>query len=129
MSRGGLRMRRVNELLREVIADEVALLKDPGLGFVTITSVDTSPDLRTARVYYSVLGDAAQRESTAAALGRASSRIRAATGDQVRLKYLPTVEFEFDEAIDRGMRMEELLRHLEEEDDESDAPGGDPEGG
>lgn len=129
MSRGGLRMRRVNELLREVIADEVALLKDPGLGFVTITSVDTSPDLRTARVYYSVLGDAAQRESTAAALGRASSRIRAATGDQVRLKYLPTIEFEFDEAIDRGMRMEELLRHLEEEDDESDAPGGDPEGG
>jgi ribosome-binding factor A len=122
-------MRRVNELLREVIADEVALLKDPGLGFVTITSVDTSPDLRTARVYYSVLGDAAQRESTAAALGRASSRIRAATGDQVRLKYLPTIEFEFDEAIDRGMRMEELLRHLEEEDDESDAPGGDPEGG
>jgi len=129
VSRGGLRMRRVNELLREVIADEVALLKDPGLGFVTITSVDTSPDLRTARVYYSVLGDAAQRESTAAALGRASSRIRAATGDQVRLKYLPTIEFEFDEAIDRGMRMEELLRHLEEEDDESDAPGGDPEGG
>lgn len=121
-------MRRVNELLREVVADEVARLKDPGLGFVTVTSVDTSPDLRTARVYYSVLGDAAQRESTAAALGRASSRIRAATGDQVRLKYLPKIEFEFDEAIDRGMRMEELLRHLGEED-ESDAPGGDPEGG
>lgn len=128
MSRGGPRMRRVNELLREVVADEVARLKDPGLGFVTITSVDTSPDLRTARVYYSVLGDAAQRVSTAAALGRASSRIRAATGEQVRLKYLPKIEFEFDEAIDRGMRMEELLRHLGEED-ESDAPGGDPEGG
>ena len=128
MSRGGPRMRRVNELLREVIADEVARLKDPGLGFVTITSVDTSPDLRTARVYYSVLGDAEQRASTAAALGRASSRIRAATGDQVRLKYLPKIEFEFDETIDRGLRMEELLRHLGKED-ESDAPGGDSEGG
>jgi len=128
MSRGGPRMRRVNELLREVIADEVARLKDPGLGFVTITGVDTSPDLRAARVYYSVLGDDAQRQSTAAALDRASSRIRAATGGQVRLKYLPKIDFEFDESIDRGLKMEELLRNLGEED-ESDASGGAAQGG
>jgi ribosome-binding factor A len=50
-------MRRVNELLRESIAEEIARLKDPGLGFVTITGIDTAPDLRSARVYYSVLGD------------------------------------------------------------------------
>lgn len=119
MSRSASRMRRINELLREVIAEEVARLKDPGLGFVTITGVETSPDLRVARVYYSVLGDDEQRTDTAAALQRASSRVRAATGEQVRLKYLPRIEFEFDESVERGMRMEELLRDL----------GGDDEGG
>jgi ribosome-binding factor A len=119
-------MRRVNELLREVIADEVARLKDPGLGFVTITGVDTSPDLRAARVYYSVLGDAAQQKETAAALGRASTRIRAATGGQVRMKYLPKIEFELDDSIERGVRMEALLRRLgeEESDEASPAKGG-----
>lgn len=126
MTRGGPRMRRVNELLREVIADEVARLKDPGLGFVTITGVDTSPDLRAARVYYSVLGDAGQQKETAAALERASSRIRAATGGQVRMKYLPKIEFELDESIERGVRMEALLRELgeEESDEGSPAEGG-----
>lgn len=114
MSRGSW-MRRVNESLREVIADEVSRLKDPGLGFVTITGVDTAPDLRAARVYYSVLGDAEQHEATAAALRRAKPRIRGAVGDRVRLKYLPDLEFEFDESIDRGFRMEELLRRLGEE--------------
>jgi ribosome-binding factor A len=126
VTRGGPRMRRVNELLREVVADEVARLKDPGLGFVTITGVDTSPDLRAATVYYSVLGDADQQKETAAALDRASSRIRAATGGQVRMKYLPKIEFELDESIERGLRMETLLRQLgEEETDE----GGPAEGG
>lgn len=115
MSRGGLRMRRVNELLREVIAEEVARLKDPGLGFVTITGVDTAPDLRVARVYYSVLGDEDQRQETAAALERARSRIRTAAGRQVRLKYLPDLQFEPDEAVERGLRINELLREIEEE--------------
>jgi ribosome-binding factor A len=117
MSRGGPRMRRVNELLHEVIADEVARLKDPGLGFVTITGVDTAPDLRAARVYYTVLGDDEQRQRTQAALERASSKIRAATGDQVRLKYLPSLGFEYDESIEHGLHMEQLLRSLKEEDD------------
>jgi ribosome-binding factor A len=111
-------MRRVNENLREVIADEVSRLKDPGLGFVTITGVNTAPDLRAARVFWSVLGDAEQQEATAAALQRARSRIRAAMGDRVRLKYLPDLVFEFDESIDRGFRMEELLRRIGEEDDD-----------
>lgn len=116
MSRGGPRMRRVDELLREVIASEVARLKDPGLGFVTITGVKTSPDLRAARVYYSVLGDDEQKASTAAALGRANSRIRAATGDQIRIKYLPELHFVLDEVVERGIRMEQLLRDLAEDD-------------
>jgi ribosome-binding factor A len=112
------RMRRVNELLREVIASELALLKDPGLGFVTITGVDTAPDLRAARVYYSVLGDDEQRAETAAALERAAPRIRAITGGQVRLKYLPRLDFVYDESVDRGIRIEELLRDLEADDDD-----------
>lgn len=116
MSRGGPRMRRVNELLREVVADEVARLKDPGLGFVTITGVDTAPDLRAARVYYSVLGDDGQRESTAAALERARSRIRAAVGGQVRLKYLPDLRFEFDPTVDGSQRINEILRGIDAEE-------------
>ncbi|HLA66812.1 MAG TPA: 30S ribosome-binding factor RbfA [Acidimicrobiia bacterium] len=121
-------LRRVNEQLHKVIAEEVARLKDPGLGFVTITDVDTSPDLRNARVYYSVLGDAEERESTAAALARASTRIRAATGGRVRLKYLPKIDFEFDGSVDRGIRMDQLLRDLggeHETDDRGTTPPSD----
>jgi ribosome-binding factor A len=116
MSKGGF-MRRVDEQMRHVVAEEVARLKDPGLGFVTVTGVDTSPDLRHARVYYSVLGDAEQRASTAAALARASGRVRAAVGERVRLKYLPKIDFEFDESVDRGIKMDELLRDLGSDDE------------
>ncbi len=115
--RGGAWMRRVNESLREVIADEATRLKDPGLGFVTITGVDTSPDLRAARVFYSVLGDAEQQAATAAALQRAKPRLRGAVGDRVRLKFTPDLHFELDDSIDRGNRMEQLLRSLEEGED------------
>lgn len=121
-------MRRVNEQLHHVIAEEVARLKDPGLGFVTILDVETSPDLRNSRVYYSVLGDSEQRESTAAALARASTRVRAATGERVRLKYLPKIDFVFDESVDRGVKMEKLLRDLggeHETDDRGTNPPGD----
>jgi ribosome-binding factor A len=122
-------MRRVDELLREVIADEVMRLKDPGLGFITITGVDTAPDLRSAKVYYSVLGDEDQQAATRAALGRAASHIRAGVAGQVRLKYVPELRFEVDEALERGLRMEELLRDLRKEQDEGFDPGTDPEGG
>ncbi len=128
MTRGS-RMPRVDELLREVIADEVERLKDPGLGFVTITGVDTSPDLRRARVYYSVLGDDAQAEETKAAFLRAASRIRAVLGSQVRLKYLPELHFEPDTAIEQGMRIERILRELGEERSEGGDEGSPAESG
>lgn len=111
-------MRKVNETLREILAEEVSRLKDPGLGFVTITAVDTSPDLRNATVYYSVLGDDDQFASTQAALERAAGRLRAVAGSQVRMKYTPQFGFRPDDALHAGLRMEELLRRIGGEDEE-----------
>ena len=110
------RMRKVNELLREVIAEEAAELKDPRIGFLTITGVDTAPNLRTARVYYSVLGDEAERAETGAALKSAARRFQAAIGQQTRLKYTPVLEFRVDPSIDQGLRIEELLQQIHDEE-------------
>jgi ribosome-binding factor A len=116
MSRGaGSRMRKVNELLREVIAEELADLKDPRMGFVTITGVDTAPDLRHAVVYYSVLGSEEDERSTATALGSARSRLQRAVGTQTRLKFTPVLEFSVDPAIRQGERITEILRGLDSE--------------
>jgi len=128
VSRGSY-LRKVNEAVHHVVAEEVERLKDPGLGFVTITGVETSPDLRSARVYYSVLGDEAQHRETGAALLRAAPRIRAVVGRRVRMKFLPELHFEPDAAIEQGMRMEEILRRLREERDEAAGSGGAAEGG
>jgi len=114
------RMRKVNELLREVIAEEATELKDPRIGFLTITGVDTAPNLRSARVYYSVLGDDAQRAKTGEALKSAARRFQAVIGQQTRLKYTPVLEFVIDPSIDQGLRIDALLQqiHEEEGDDE-----------
>ncbi len=108
-------MRKVNETIREIVADEVTRLGDPGIGFVTITGVDTAPDLRTAIVYYSVLGDQEDRSATAEALERAHARLQGAVARQARLKYTPGLSFEIDRSIDRGFRIDELLHEIEEE--------------
>lgn len=107
------RMRRVNEILREAIADECRSLKDPRIGFLTITGVDTAPDLRNATVYYSVLGGESERAETADALEAAAPRIRSAVGGQVRLKYLPHLTFTLDPAIEHGQRIERILQDIE----------------
>jgi ribosome-binding factor A len=112
------RMRKVNELLREVIAEEAAQLKDPRIGFLTITGVDTAPNLRTARVYYSVMGDDEQHEATAAGLKSAARRFQAAIGRQTRLKYTPVLEFRLDPSIEGGFRIDALLQHIDEEREE-----------
>ena len=103
------RMRRVNEAVREVVSARLAEgLRDPRIGFVTVTSVETSPDLRHARVYVSVLGDAEQREATMAGLESAHGVLQLAVARELRMKHTPTLEFLF-ESIDRGMRISELL--------------------
>lgn len=112
-------MRKVDELLREVLAEEVALLKDPRVGFVTVTGVDTSPDLRRATVYYSVLGDDEERAQTAEALAHAAPHLQRRLGSQVRIKFTPLLEFRVDPAIDTGLRMGELLQRISQEPDEA----------
>jgi ribosome-binding factor A len=104
------RMRRVNEVLREVIGDTISTeLEDPRIGFVTVTSVDTSPDLRAARVYVSVLGDEQAREATLKGLRAAHGVLQAAIGKQTRMKRTPTLSFHYDKTPERGVRISRLL--------------------
>src|ERR671925_1291965 len=104
------RMRRVNEAVREVLSARIAVgLNDPRIGFVTVTSVETSPDLRHARVYVSVLGSESQRAETLAGLDSAHGLLQQSIAGELRMKRTPTLEFVFDESIDRGMRISRLL--------------------
>jgi ribosome-binding factor A len=104
------RMRRVNEAVREVVSARLAEgLRDPRIGFVTVTSVDTSPDLRQARVYVSVLGTDEERSATMAGLDSAHGVLQQSVATELRMKHTPTLQFVFDESIDRGMRISELL--------------------
>lgn len=119
----GDRMRRVNELLRETIAEEVRVLKDPRIGFVTITGVATAPDLRNATVYYSVLGDPEIAAATAEALRHAAPHVQEGIGAQVRLKYIPKLRFEVDPSIAAGAAVDRLLAEIERPDDDSAARG------
>lgn len=112
------RMRRVDSVVREVLADEVELLKDPRLGFISITGVETAPNLRHAVVYFSLL-DVSRLEETEAALAAAAPRLRRALGRQVRLKYTPSLEFRLDRAVVEGERIEAILREIGEESHES----------
>ncbi len=111
------RMRKVNELLREIIAEGATDLKDPRIGFLTITAVDTAPNLRNAIVYYSVIGDEDQHEQTAAALKSAARKFQAVIGTQTRLKYTPVLEFRLDPSIGEGLRMDQLLQQLHDQEE------------
>jgi ribosome-binding factor A len=104
------RMRRVDEAVRAVLSDVVASeLKDPRVGFVTVTSVQTSPDLRHARVYVSVLGDEAVREASLDGLRSAHGFLQRRLGQELTLKHTPALSFHYDSSIDHGMRITELL--------------------
>jgi ribosome-binding factor A len=102
-------MRRINEVLREVIGAAIGELGDPRIGFVTVTSVETSPDLRTAKVHVSVLGSAEEREATLAGLRSSHGVLQSAIAAETRMKRTPTLTFHYDETIERGMRISRLL--------------------
>ena len=112
----GVRPDRVGEEFREILAEEIPKLKDPRVGFVTVTSVRVTPDLRTARVYYTVLGEEAERKATAAGLRSAAGHLRQVLGHQVRLKFLPDLLFEEDDTMERAERVDELLRRIRSDD-------------
>ena len=112
-------MRRVDEAIRQVIGDAVAAeLKDPRVGFVTVTDVRTSPDLRHARVYVSVLGEGgrpseeAQREATLAGLRSAHGFLQGRVAAELRLKRTPSLEFAYDDTTDRALRVEAILDEI-----------------
>jgi ribosome-binding factor A len=111
----GDRMRRVNEAVKEVLSARLAEgLKDPRIGFVTVTAVDTSPDLRHARVYVSVLGGEDEREQTLAGLASSHGYLQGHIAHELRMKHTPTLEFLYDESVDRGMRISKLLEDVDE---------------
>jgi ribosome-binding factor A len=112
------RMRRVNESIRQVLSESVGQLKDPRIGFVTVTGVETSTDLRHARVYVSVLGSESKRERTVAALQAAHSVLQARVAQELRLKRTPQLAFEYDPSVERGVRMTKLIDELAPDDSE-----------
>ncbi len=104
------RMRRVNEGIKEILGDAIATeLKDPRIGFVTVTEVDTTADLSTARVYVSVLGTEEERESSLAGLRSSHGFLQGKIAGAMRMKRTPTLTFEYDDSVDRGDRISRLL--------------------
>jgi ribosome-binding factor A len=108
----GPRTQRVGEEFREILAEEIQKLKDPRVGFVTVTGVKVSPDLRHAWIAYTCLGSDRERAATRAALRSARPHLRAVLGRQVRLKYLPELDFEEDTTYEESERIERLIAEL-----------------
>lgn len=113
------RMLRVNSTLREVLADAIERMNDSRLEMVSITEVDTAPDLRRATVYFDVLGSD-DYESALAALSGAARRLQGIIGAQVRMKYTPALEFEIDPGISGGERIDAILRSIREAEGSED---------
>ncbi len=104
------RIRRINQVLREVIGSSIADdLSDPRIGFVTVTSVETSSDLRTAKVFVSVFGSEEERDATMAALASSHGVIQARIAREVRMKRTPTLNFKYDDTVEKGARISKLL--------------------
>jgi len=111
------RMRRVNESVRQVLAEALPELKDPRIGLVTVTGVDTAPDLRHAVVYVSVLGSARKRKASLQGLAAAHGLLQGRLARQLRLKRTPQLTFEYDPSVERGVRMTQLIDELAPDDE------------
>jgi ribosome-binding factor A len=108
----GARPERVAEEFREILAEEIPRLKDPRVGFVTVTHVDVSPDLRKATVFYTVMGQDKDHRRTRAGLLSARTHLRAVLGHQVRMKFTPDLEFEEDVGLTQVERVTQLLKEI-----------------
>src|SRR5207237_2305093 len=129
----GARPERVAEEFREILAEEIPRLKDPRVGFCTVTHVEVSPDLRRATVYYTVLGEYRDQVRTRAGLMSARAHLRSVLGHQVRMKFTPELDFQEDVGLSAVERVNQLLREvgvasapsLASTDEDGDEPDGD----
>jgi ribosome-binding factor A len=114
------RMRRVNDAVKEVLGRALLGLKDPRIGFVTITGVETSADLRHAKVFVSVLGSEKKRDQSLQGLEAAHGILQAKLAQELRMKRTPQLAFEYDPTVERGVRMTRLIDELAPDDDDRD---------
>lgn len=125
------RQRKVAELLHEEISQLIQYgTQDPRIGFVTVTGVEVTPDLRLARVYVTVLGDKADANSTLEGLNNAKGYFRRQLGQSISLRYIPELVFKLDTSLEQGMHIEHLLDSLEDtrsEDGDADSTGPEPD--
>lgn len=112
-------MRRVNEAVREVVSEGLGELNDPRIGMVTVTGVDTSPDLRSAVVHVSVLGNERKKEQALQGLQAAGGVLQARLARELRMKRTPQLAFEYDPSVARGVRMTKLIDELAGDDAEA----------
>src|ERR1044071_4908029 len=111
------RMRRVNESVRQLLAEAVPELKDPRIGLITVTGVDTAPDLRHATVYFSVLGSGRKQRTSLLGLEAAHGVLQWRLAPELRLKRTPQLTFEYDPTVERGVRMTRLIDELAPKDE------------
>jgi ribosome-binding factor A len=111
------RMRRVNESVRQVLSEAVGELKDPRIGFVTVTGVETSTDLRHAKVFVSVMGSQAKQQQTLEGLAAAHGVLQGRLARELRMKRTPQLAFQYDQSVERGVRMTKLIDELAPDDD------------
>ena len=105
------RMRRINEAIKEIIGTALSQeLKDPRIGFVTLTGVETAPDLSHAKVFVSVYGKQTEKDATLEGLRAARAYLQRLIGDELPLKRVPNLEFVYDASVDQGMRIQALLK-------------------
>ena len=114
------RMRRVNESVRQVLAEALPELKDPRIGLITVTGVETAPDLRHATVYVSVLDSGRKRRASLVGLEAAHGVLQSRLARELRMKRTPQLTFQYDPTVERGVRMTRLIDELAPDDDDTD---------
>lgn len=115
------RAARLSEAIKEEISDIIQRgLKDPRIGFVTVTGVEVSPDLRHATVFFSILGTESERKETLAGMESAKGHIRTELGKRIRLKFLPELSFKLDKSIEESQRITELIQRIHRNEEQGD---------
>jgi ribosome-binding factor A len=126
----GSRPERIGEQIRQAVSLSLAReVQDPRIGFVTVTRVKVSPDLQVARIYYTAIGDERARKETSRGLEAAKPFLRRAVGNQLRLRRVPEIAFEYDRGVEHQDRVEQILHELEEERRARGPVGDDEPGG